>query len=209
MPHQYITDGAAIYAQSFAMIRAEADLECFSADEEPIAVRMIHAAGMVDLASSIRFSPGFAAAARTALAGGAPILCDARMVSEGVTRARLPVDNDVICTLHAPGIHARAAAMSNTRSAAALELWRPHLAGALVAVGNAPTALFHLLNMLADPTCPRPAAIIGCPVGFVGAAESKEALWQEQPVPCCIVEGRLGGSAITVAAINAIASRGE
>lgn len=209
MPYQYITDGAAIYAQSFAMIRAEADLECFSADEEPIAVRMIHAAGMVDLASSIRFSPGFAAAARTALAGGAPILCDARMVSEGVTRARLPGDNDVICTLQAPGIHKRAAAMSNTRSAAALELWRPHLAGALVAIGNAPTALFHLLNMLEDPTCPRPAAIIGCPVGFVGAAESKAALWQEQPVPCCIVEGRLGGSAITVAAINAIASRAE
>lgn len=209
MPYQYITDGAAIYARSFAMIRAEADLECFSADEEPIAVRMIHAAGMVDLASSIRFSPGFAAAARTALDGGAPILCDARMVSEGVTRARLPGDNDVICTLQAPGIHKRAAAMSNTRSAAALELWRPHLAGALVAIGNAPTALFHLLNMLEDPTCPRPAAIIGCPVGFVGAAESKAALWQEQPVPCCIVEGRLGGSAITVAAINAIASRAE
>lgn len=209
MPHTYITDGAEIYARSFAMIRAESDLDRFDADEEPIAVRMIHAAGMVELAASIHFSPGFAVAAREAVAKGAPILCDARMVSEGVTRARLPADNDVVCTLNAPDIHARAAAMANTRSAAALELWRPQLEGALVAIGNAPTALFHLLNMLEDPACPRPAAIIGCPVGFVGAAESKEALWQAAPVPCCIVRGRLGGSAITVAAINAIASRAE
>ncbi|TCP38083.1 precorrin-8X methylmutase [Rhodovulum marinum] len=209
MPYDYETDGAAIYAQSFAMIRAETNLARFDADEEQVAVRMIHAAGMVGLAPHIRFSPGFVAVARAALEGGAPILCDARMVSEGVTRARLPAGNAVICTLQANGIAARAAAMGNTRSAAALELWRPHLAGALVAIGNAPTALFHLLNMLEDPSCPRPAAIIGCPVGFVGAAESKEALWQAQPVPCCIVEGRLGGSAITVAAINAIASRAE
>jgi len=209
MPHQYETDGAAIYAQSFAMIRSESELKRFSADEEPIAVRMIHAAGMVELASSIQFSEDFAGAARAALANGAPILCDARMVSEGVTRTRLPANNEVICTLHAPGIHELAAAMSNTRSATALELWRPHLAGALVAIGNAPTALFHLLNMLEDPACPRPAAIIGCPVGFVGAAESKVALWDAQPVPCCIVKGRLGGSAITVAAVNAIASRSE
>ncbi|HDR28885.1 precorrin-8X methylmutase [Rhodovulum sp.] len=209
MPYDYETDGAAIYAQSFAMIRAEANLAHFDAEEEPIAVRMIHAAGMVGLAPHIRFSPGFVATARAALEGGAPILCDARMVSEGVTRTRLPAGNAVICTLQANGIAERAAAMGNTRSAAALELWRPHLAGALVAIGNAPTALFHLLNMLEDPSCPRPAAIIGCPVGFVGAAESKEALWQAQPVPCCIVEGRLGGSAITVAAINAIASRAE
>jgi precorrin-8X/cobalt-precorrin-8 methylmutase len=209
MPHQYETNGAAIYAQSFAMIRAESELERFSADEEPIAVRMIHAAGMVELSSSIQFSEDFTGAARAALADGAPILCDARMVSEGVTRTRLPADNEVICTLHAPGIHERAVAMSNTRSAAALELWRPHLEGALVAIGNAPTALFHLLSMLEDPACPRPAAIIGCPVGFVGAAESKDALWNAQPVPCCIVKGRLGGSAITVAAINAIASRSE
>lgn len=209
MPYDYETDGAAIYAQSFAIIRAEAELSRFDADEEQVAVRMIHAAGMVGLAPHIRFSPGFVAAARAALEGGAPILCDARMVSEGVTRARLPSDNEVICTLQADGIAERAAAMGNTRSAAALELWRPHLAGALVAIGNAPTALYHLLNMLEDPSCPRPAAIIGCPVGFVGAAESKEALWQAQPVPCAIVEGRLGGSAITVAAINAIASRAE
>lgn len=207
--HQYETDGAAIYRQSFAVIRAEADLGRFDANEEQVAVRMIHAAGMVGLEAHLRFSPGFVAAARGALEGGAPILCDARMVSEGVTRKRLPRDNRVICTLHDPGVPALAARMANTRSAAALELWRPHLAGALVAIGNAPTALFHLLNMLEDPACPRPAAIIGCPVGFVGAAESKDALWAEQPVPCCIVAGRLGGSAITVAAVNAIASRME
>ncbi|MGY6634134.1 MAG: precorrin-8X methylmutase [Alkalilacustris sp.] len=209
MPHEYETDGAAIYRQSFAIIRAEADLDRFDGDEEPVAVRMIHAAGMVDLAPHIRFSPGFAAAARAALAQGAPILCDARMVSEGITRARLPAANPVICTLHADGIAERATALGTTRSAAALEDWRPHLAGAVVAIGNAPTALFHLLDMLEDPACPRPAAIIGCPVGFVGAAESKDALWQACPTPCAIVTGRLGGSAITVAAVNALASRAE
>lgn len=209
MTYTYETDGAAIYKQSFATIRAEADLARFAPDEEQIAVRMIHAAGLVGLEEHIRFSPGFAAAARAALEEGAPILCDARMVSEGVTRPRLPADNAVICTLHGDGVRERAAEMQNTRSAAALELWRPHLEGALVAIGNAPTALFHLLNMLQDPDCPRPAAIIGCPVGFVGAVESKDALWADQPVPCCIVQGRLGGSAITVAAINAIASRAE
>ncbi|MEC8796573.1 MAG: precorrin-8X methylmutase, partial [Pseudomonadota bacterium] len=203
------TDGAAIYLQSFATIRAEADLDRFDADEEQVAVRMIHAAGMVGLEQYVRFSPGFVTAARTALENGAPILCDARMVSEGVTRPRLPADNQVICTLHDAGVRELAAEMGNTRSAAALELWRPHLEGAVVAIGNAPTALFHLLNMLEDPSCPRPAAIIGCPVGFVGAVESKDALWADQPVPSCIVQGRLGGSAITVAAINAIASRKE
>lgn len=209
MPHVYETDGAAIYRQSFATIRAEADLLRFSADEEPVAVRMIHAAGIVELAPHIRFSPGFAETARTALADGAPILCDARMVSEGITRARLPAANPVICTLDDPQVPDMARAMGNTRSAAALELWRPNLAGAVVAIGNAPTALFHLLNMLEDPACPRPAAIVGCPVGFVGAVESKAALWAAQPVPCCIIEGRPGGSAVTVAALNAIASRAE
>ncbi|MEC8630757.1 MAG: precorrin-8X methylmutase [Pseudomonadota bacterium] len=209
MPYEYETDGAAIYLQSFATIRAEADLDRFDADEEQVAVRMIHAAGMVGLEQYVRFSPGFVTAARTALENGAPILCDARMVSEGVTRPRLPADNQVICTLHDAGVRELAAEMGNTRSAAALELWRPHLEGAVVAIGNAPTALFHLLNMLEDPSCPRPAAIIGCPVGFVGAVESKDALWADQPVPSCIVQGRLGGSAITVAAINAIASRKE
>ncbi|MBM2293067.1 precorrin-8X methylmutase [Sulfitobacter pseudonitzschiae] len=209
MTYTYETNGAEIYRQSFAMIRAEADLARFTPAEESIVVRMIHAAGLVGLERDVKLSPGFADAARGALMGGAPILCDVRMVSEGVTRARLPADNQVICTLNDPGVRELAADMGNTRSAAALELWRPHLDGAVVAIGNAPTALFHLLNMLEDPACPRPAAIIGCPVGFVGARESKDALWADQPVPCCIVEGRLGGSAITVAAVNAIASTQE
>lgn len=209
MPYTYETDGAAIYAESFATIRTEADLARFSADEEQVAVRMIHAAGMVGLEAHVRFSPGMVAKARAALERGAPIFCDARMVSEGVTRKRLPADNDVICTLHDPEVADLAARLGTTRSAAALELWRPRLGDAFVAIGNAPTALFHLLEMLEDPDCPRPAAIIGCPVGFVGAAESKQALWEAQAAPCVIVEGRLGGSAITVAAINAIASRAE
>lgn len=209
MPYEYEKDGAKIYAQSFAMIRTEADLARFTPDEEPVVVRMIHAAGMVGLERAVRFTPGMAAAARAALQAGAPILCDARMVSEGITRARLPAANDVLCALHDPAVPDLAREMGNTRSAAALELWRPHLGGAVVAIGNAPTALFHLLNMLEDPACPRPAAIIGCPVGFVGAAESKAALIAAAPVPCLIVEGRLGGSAITVAAVNALASRKE
>ena len=209
MPHIYETDGSAIYLRSFAMIRAEADLTRFTPEEEIVAVRMIHAAGMIGLEEHIRFSPGFAIAARSALEAGAPILCDARMVSEGITRGRLPAGNQVICTLHDPRVPKLAADMHNTRSAAALELWRQHLAGAGVAIGNAPTALFHLLNMLEDPDCPRPAAIIGCPVGFVGAAESKAALMQALPVPSLIVAGRLGGSAITVAAVNAMAARKE
>ncbi|MEI6099212.1 MAG: precorrin-8X methylmutase [Alphaproteobacteria bacterium] len=209
MPHVYETNGAAIYLQSFAMIRSEADLARFTAEEEIVAVRMIHAAGMVGLERHIHFSPGFAIAARAALEAGAPVLCDARMVSEGITRGRLPASNQVICSLNETDVPALAARMNNTRSAAALELWRPHLAGALVAIGNAPTALFHLLNMLEDPDCPRPAAIIGCPVGFVGAAESKAALMQTLPAPSVIVAGRLGGSAITVAAVNALAARKE
>ncbi|EKE45388.1 precorrin-8X methylmutase [Oceaniovalibus guishaninsula JLT2003] len=209
MRYSYETDGAAIYAQSFAIIRAEADLGRFDPDEEGVAVRMIHAAGMVGLERHLRFSPGMAAAARRALQAGAPILCDAHMVSEGVTRSRLPAHNDVVCTLRDPAVPELAARLGTTRSAAALELWRPRLGGAVVAIGNAPTALFRLLEMLDDPGCPRPAAIVGCPVGFVGARESKEALWDAQPCPCLIVEGRLGGSAITVAAINALASRAE
>jgi precorrin-8X/cobalt-precorrin-8 methylmutase len=209
MPHSYITDGAEIYRQSFATIRAEADLARFTPDEEVVTVRMIHAAGMVGLEAHVEFTPGMVVAARAALEAGAPILCDARMVSEGITRPRLPADNAVICTLHDPQVPAMAAAMGNTRSAAAVELWRPHLAGAVVAIGNAPTALFHLLNMLEDPACPRPAAIVGCPVGFIGAAESKEALMAAPPCPSLIVRGRLGGSAITVAAVNALANRKE
>lgn len=206
MLHTYETDGAAIYKESFATIRSEADLARFNKDEESVVVRMIHAAGMVGLEEHVRFSDGMAEIARTALANGAPILCDAYMVSEGITRPRLPANNEVICTLRDPKVPEMAKEMGNTRSAAAVELWRPKLDGALVAIGNAPTALFHLLNILQDPDCPRPAAIIGCPVGFVGALESKEALMQDLPVPSMIVKGRLGGSAITVAAVNALAS---
>jgi len=209
MPHVYETDGAAIYEESFRTIRAEADLARFDADEEPVVVRMIHAAGLVGLERDVHVSAGMVATARAALEAGAPIFCDAFMVSEGVTRKRLPAANDVICTLRDPQVPDLAAELGTTRSAAALELWRPRLDGALVAIGNAPTALFHLLEMLEDPDCPRPAAIIGCPVGFVGARESKEALWAAQPVPALIVAGRLGGSAITVAAVNALASRAE
>jgi len=209
MPHAFETNGAAIYRQSFATIRAEADLTRFAADEEPVVVRMIHAAGLVGLDAQIRFTPGMASAARAALEKGAPILCDARMVSEGITRARLPANNPVICTLDDPRVAPLAQSMQTTRSAAALELWRPHLDGAVVAIGNAPTALFHLLNMLENDHCPRPAAIIGCPVGFVGAAESKAALMAAPPAPALTVEGRLGGSAITVAAVNALAGRSE
>ena len=206
MLHTYETDGAKIYAESFATIRAEASLSRFSRDEESVVVRMIHAAGLVGLEDDVVFSPKMAETARAALAEGAPILCDAFMVAEGITRPRLPADNQVICTLRDAQVPDMAREMANTRSAAALELWRPHLDGAVVAIGNAPTALFHLLNMLKDPSCPRPAAIIGCPVGFVGARESKDALMEDLPVPSMIVRGRLGGSAITVAAVNALAS---
>jgi precorrin-8X/cobalt-precorrin-8 methylmutase len=209
MPHTYEKDGAAIYAESFATIRNEADLARFSEIEEVVVVRMIHAAGMVDLAPFVQFTPNFAVSARAALEAGAPILCDTRMVSEGITRTRLSADNEVICTLQHPDVPQMAKEFGNTRSATALELWRPYLDGAVVAIGNAPTALFHLLNMLEDKNCPKPAAIIGCPVGFVGASESKDALMNSKVVPSCIVKGRLGGSAITVAAINALASRIE
>ena len=209
MPHIYETDGAAIYLRSFATIRAEADLARFTTEEEVVVVRMIHAAGMVGLEAFAQFSPGMAIAARAALEAGAPVLCDVRMVSEGITRTRLPADNAVICTLQDDRVAGMAQAMGNTRSAAAVELWRPHLGGAVVAIGNAPTALFQLLNMLEDPACPRPAAIIGCPVGFIGAAESKAALMEAPPVPAMVIRGRLGGSAITVAAVNALASRKE
>jgi len=163
----------------------------------------------VGLEAKIHFTSGMASVARAALQNGAPVLCDARMVSEGITRARLPAGNSIICTLDDPAVASLAQSMGDTRSAAALELWRPHLDGAIVAIGNAPTALFHLLNMLKDENCPRPAAIIGCPVGFVGAAEAKAALLADPPTPALTVEGRLGGSAITVAAVNALASRSE
>lgn len=206
--HAYIRDGAEIYRNSFAIIRSEADLSPFSGHAEKVAVRVIHATGMVEIAQEIEMSGDFAAAARGALLNGAPILCDAQMVAHGVTRARLPAKNDVICTLSDERVAALAQEMETTRSAAALELWRPTLAGAVVAIGNAPTALFRLLEML-DQGAPKPAAIIGVPVGFVGAAESKEALAAYGQVPFLIVKGRKGGSAIAAAAVNALASEAE
>jgi precorrin-8X/cobalt-precorrin-8 methylmutase len=208
MSRSYERDGAAIYERSFATIRAEADLARFTPEQARIAVRIVHACGMPEITAAIRFHPGFYPAARQALLNGAPILCDAKMVAHGITRPRLPANNTVLCTLDDPGTPALAARVGNTRSAAALELWRDHLAGALVIIGNAPTALFHLLDML-DAGAPRPAAIIGLPVGFVGAAESKEELARTSPVPWLIVEGRRGGSAMAVAAVNAIASERE
>ncbi len=206
--YDYIKDGDAIYRQSFAIIRAEADLSAFSDDEAELAVRMIHAAGAVEAAQHFDFGPGFVPAARAALAAGAPIFCDAEMVARGVTAARLPAQNEVICTLRDPQTPALAAELGNTRSAAALRLWLPRLEGSVVAIGNAPTALFFLLEMLRDGA-PKPAAIIGMPVGFVGAAESKDALAENSyGVPYAIVRGRLGGSAMTAAALNALARSG-
>ncbi|MFF6907667.1 precorrin-8X methylmutase [Streptomyces sp. NPDC012389] len=207
--HQYEKDGPAIYRQSFATIRAEADLAGLPADVSQVAVRMIHACGMVDLVRDLAFSPNAVADARAALRSGAPILCDVAMVASGVTRKRLPADNDVVCTLSDPSVPGLAAKMGTTRSAAALELWRDRMEGAVVAVGNAPTALFRLLEMI-EEGAPRPAAVIGVPVGFVGAMESKEALAEHASgLEHLIVRGRRGGSAIAAAALNAIASEEE
>ena len=208
MTRDYIRDGAAIYERSFATIRAEADLSRFTPAEARVAVRVIHACGIVAITEDLQFSPGFADAARAALLAGAPILCDAKMVAHGITRARLPAGNEVVCTLDAPETPALAARIGNTRSAAALDLWGPRLAGAVVAIGNAPTALFHLLELL-DAGAPLPAAVIGMPVGFIGAAESKQALAVDGRVPFATVHGRRGGSAMTVAAVNALASERE
>ncbi|MEI6202323.1 MAG: precorrin-8X methylmutase [Enhydrobacter sp.] len=207
-PRTYIRDGAEIYRRSFAIIRAEADLKRFSTAEERVAVRIIHACGMVEVAKDIKMSPGFADNARWALIGGAPILCDSKMVANGITRARLPAGNEIVCTLDDPKVATLARDMGNTRSAAAMELWRDKLGGAVVAIGNAPTSLFHLLDML-DGGAPVPAAVIGLPVGFIGAAESKDALAADGRVPFLIVKGRKGGSAMAVAAVNALASETE
>ena len=206
--YDYIQDGAAIYERSFAIIRAEADLARFSGVAERVVVRMIHACGMTDLPKDVGMSSGFADAAQAALRTGAPILCDAKMVANGVTRARLPAGNEVICTLDDPQVPALAAQMGTTRSAAAMELWKPRLAGAIVVIGNAPTSLFRLLEML-DAGAPKPAAVIGIPVGFVGAAESKDALAKDGRVPFVVVHGRRGGSAMAAAAVNALAQDKE
>lgn len=206
--HDYIRDGDAIYRKSFAIIREEADLSRFSKEDEDVAIRMIHACGLVEAAAHFEFSDGFTQKARAALQAGAPILCDAQMVAQGVTRARLPADNAVICTLRDSRTAELAKEMGNTRSAAALELWRPHLEGSIVAIGNAPTALFHLLDMIAEGA-PHPAAIIGMPVGFVGAIESKDALAENRfGLSFATVRGRMGGSAMTAAALNALARPG-
>lgn len=206
--YDYIRDGNAIYEKSFATIRAEADLARFDDAEADVAIRMIHACGQVEASRHFHFSPGFVDAARGALATGAPIFCDAQMVAHGVTRARLPAGNEVICTLSDPRTAEIAKAIGNTRSAAAIDLWGERLAEAVVAIGNAPTALFYLLEKLRDGA-PKPAAIIGMPVGFVGAAESKDALAENSyGVPFAIVRGRLGGSAMTAAALNSLARPG-
>ncbi|MEU1115999.1 MULTISPECIES: precorrin-8X methylmutase [unclassified Streptomyces] len=205
----YEKDGAAIYRESFATIRAEADLKGLPADVSQVAVRMIHACGMVDLVRDLSYSPRVIADARKALRDGAPILCDANMVASGVTRKRLPARNDVICTLADPSVPDLAARLGTTRSAAALELWRDRLEGSVVAIGNAPTALFRLLEMI-EEGAPRPAAVLGIPVGFVGAAESKDALAAHHAgLEYLVVRGRRGGSAMAAAAINAIASETE
>lgn len=202
---EYVTDGPEIYRRSFAIIREEADLSRLPADAHDLAVRMIHSCGMVDLAGDLAISPGAVGAAHAALRAGAPVLCDAAMVASGITRRFLPADNDVVCTLNAPEVPALAEAAGTTRSAAALELWRPLLGGAVVAVGNAPTALFRLLEMI-EAGAPRPAVVLGLPVGFVGAVESKAALAEHPSAPeHVVVHGRRGGSAMAVGAVNALA----
>jgi len=205
--YDYIRDGQRIYDLSFATIRREAKLARFTPLEARVAVRIIHACGMVEVAEELVFSPDFAIAAERALKAGKPVLCDARMVSEGVTRSRLPAGNQVLCMLADPRVPQLAHSIGNTRSAAALDLWHPHVEGALIAIGNAPTALFRLLELL-DAGWPKPAAVIGLPVGFVGAAESKDAL-REAGLPYLTLPGRKGGSAMAVAAVNALASEKE
>ena len=204
----YIRDGAEIYKRSFAIIRAESDLARFNPLEERVAVRIIHACGMTEITRDIVMSPGFADNARWALLAGAPILCDSKMVANGITRGRVPARTEIVCTLDHPSVPGLAHKLGNTRTAAAMEMWRDRLAGSVVAIGNAPTALFRLLEML-DEGAPPPAAVIGLPVGFVGAAESKEALAADGRVPFLIVRGRKGGSAMAVAAVNALASEAE
>jgi precorrin-8X/cobalt-precorrin-8 methylmutase len=205
----YVRDGAEIYRRSFATIRSEADLGGLDPVLERVVVRMIHACGMVDLAADVAASPGFGPAAERALRDGAPILCDTSMVASGVTRSRLPAGNDVVCTLSDPAVPGLAQQLDTTRSAAALELWRDRLGGALVVIGNAPTALFRLLELVEDGA-DRPAAVIGVPVGFIGAAESKVALAEHpEALEHVVVHGRRGGSAIAAAAINALASPAE
>lgn len=211
--YQYVDSGPAIYVDSFATIRREADFRGVPVDAEKLVVRMIHGSGQVDLVSDLVVHPGLVTAARGALADGAPILCDATMVATGVTASRLPSNNDVVCLLNDPAVPGLASEFCTTRAAAAVSLWEPQLAGAVVAIGNAPTALFHLLELILDGG-PRPAAIVGCPVGFIGAAESKQALIDLEAdhgidIPYVTVRGRRGGSAMTSSALNALAQEAE
>ena len=205
----YVRDGAEIYRRSFATIRAEADLSRFPAGVAQVVVRMIHSCGMTDLPRDIAYSAGVVQRARAALRGGAPILCDTHMVAAGITRSRLPADNEVVCMLRDPAAVALAARLGTTRSAAAVDLWAGRLRGAVVVIGNAPTALFRLLEITGPGRAGAdPAAVIGIPVGFVGAAESKQAL-AVSGLELLVVHGRRGGSAIAVAAVNAIANEAE
>lgn len=204
----YIRDGAEIYRHSFATIRAEADLAILPEDVAVVAVRMIHACGMVNLVDDLKYSLDVVESGRAALRAGAPVLCDAQMIASGVTRKRLPADNEVLCTLSDPSVPSLAERMGTTRSAATLELWRDKLPGSVVAIGNAPTALFRLLELLEEGVG-APAAVIGVPVGFIGAAESKVELVKRAPAPYLVVQGRRGGSAMAVAAVNALATEEE
>lgn len=207
--YDYVTDGDEIYRRSFATIRRETDRSHLPATAETVAVRMVHACGQTDLIQNLVVTPDFVPTAREALASGAPILTDARMVVSGVTRRRLPADNPVVCHLHDPRVPALARDWGTTRSAAAVSLWADQLGGAVVAIGNAPTALFHLLELI-DDGAPLPAAIIGVPVGFIGAAESKDALLHHvSQIPLLTVRGRRGGSAMAASAVNAVAQADE
>ncbi len=209
MFYNYEKNGSRIYTKSFNIIRKEADLSGFTKDEENVVVRMIHATGMVEIAQKIRFTKNMVILARKALENGANILCDTEMVRQGITKSRLPATNNIICTLRRKNIGSVAKKIKNTRTAAGVELWKPFLKDSILAIGNAPTALFHLLNLLKKEDCFKPSAIIAFPVGFVGACESKEALYDFNSIPFCTIEGRLGGSPMTVAAINAIAQKKE
>ncbi len=205
MTYEYVKDGAEIYRQSFATIEAEADLDQVPPNLRPIAIRMIHASGQIDLLNDLAWSEGLVEAATSALQHGAPILCDSRMVASGIIRSRLPRSNEIICLLGDPRLDDLAARFRTTKTAAAVELWRPQLSGAVVAIGNAPTALFHLLEVVAEEPNLAPAAVLGIPVGFIGAAESKQALaGNDLGLEYLVVHGRRGGSAVTVAAVNAL-----
>lgn len=209
MNFKYEKNGNEIYKKSFSIIRSETQLNYFSSEEEKIVVRMIHASGCTFIDNKVKFSKNFAQKAKRAIRNGGNIICDTNMVKYGITKSRLPSNNSIVCTLNDSEVSSIAKKISNTRTAASVELWEPYLEGSVVAIGNAPTCLFYFLELLLNNQLPKPDAIIGFPVGFVGAKESKDELFNSQLCECCIIEGRLGGSAMTVAAINAIASEKE